>query len=71
MVLASAALPLARVSIRRQNEASCATRSALMRAAIDQFKDFADVGQIASTELRLGCENYPASLELLVDGVHP
>ena len=40
-----------------------------MRAAIDKFKDYADTGRIAATELQFGSENYPASLEQLVDGV--
>jgi general secretion pathway protein G len=69
MVLASAALPLARVSIRRQKETTLRAELRLMRTAIDQFKDLADVGGIAAAEMRVGCENYPASLELLVEGV--
>lgn len=69
MVLASAALPLARVSIRRQREADVRYNLRQMRAAIDRFKDMADTGQIAATELQLGNENYPASLQQLVDGV--
>ena len=69
MVLASAALPIARVSIRRQREAELRFTLRQMRAAIDQFKDLADGGRIASTELQLGSENYPSSLDVLVDGV--
>jgi general secretion pathway protein G len=69
MVLASAALPLARVSIRRQQESELHRDLREMRAAIDKFKDSADTNMIAATELRLGCENYPPSLEMLVDGV--
>lgn len=69
MVLASAALPLARVSIRRQKENMLRAELREMRTAIDRFKDMADVGALASTQLQVGCENYPASLELLVDGV--
>jgi general secretion pathway protein G len=69
MVLASAAIPLARVSIRRQQEAELHRELRLMRAAIDRFKDAADAGQIAATQLQFGCENYPASLQMLVDGV--
>jgi general secretion pathway protein G len=69
MILASAALPLARVSVRRQKETYLRTELRTMRAAIDRFKDLADTGGIASTALRLGCENYPPSLEALVDGV--
>lgn len=69
MVLASAAMPLARVSIRRQREAELRRDLREMRLAIDKFKDMADAGGVAATELRLGCENYPASLQTLVDGV--
>lgn len=69
MVLASAALPLARVSIRRQKETTLRAELRRMRTAIDRFKDLADAGGIAATELQFGCENYPASLEVLVDGV--
>lgn len=69
MILASAALPIARVSIRRQREAELKNDLRIMRAAIDKFKDYADVGRIPPTELQAGSENYPASLQQLVDGV--
>jgi general secretion pathway protein G len=39
-----------------------------MRTAIDKFKDQADLGNVAPTELRPGSENYPPSLEILVEG---
>jgi general secretion pathway protein G len=69
MVLASAALPLARVSMRRQKEADLRYTLRQVRTAIDTFKDAADRGVIASTELQIGSENYPKSLQQLVDGV--
>ena len=69
MVLASAAIPLARVSIRRQKEYETHRLLREMRTAIDKFKDYADNGIIASTELQFGAENYPQSLQQLVDGV--
>jgi len=69
MVLASAALPLARVSMQRQRELEMKRHLLTMREAIDRFKDAADQGVIAPTELQLGSENYPASLEQLVEGV--
>lgn len=69
MVLASAALPLARVSIRRQKEGQLKRDLREIRTAIDRFKDMADLGAIASTELRLGCENYPPTLDILVQGI--
>ena len=68
-VLASAALPIARVSMRRAKEAECRRSLREMRAAIDQFKQWADSGLLAASELPFGGDNYPASLEVLVDGV--
>ena len=68
MVLASAALPLARVSMKRQREAELRRDLREMRAASIQFKDWADRGMLAQTELTVGCENYPATLDLLVEG---
>ena len=69
MVLASAALPLARVSIKRQREAQLRYNLREMREAIDSFKDWADLGQIAASEIQFGSEGYPASLDVLVEGV--
>ena len=67
-VLASAALPIARVSMRRQKEADCRRELRNIRTAIDQFKDWADTGRLAQSEVQFGNENYPSSLEQLVDG---
>ena len=69
LILASAALPLIRVSVKRQREAELKADLRIMRAAIDKFKDYADTGRIAQTEVQLGSENYPNSLQQLVDGV--
>ena len=71
MILASAALPLARVSIKRQREAELKRALLVMRTAIDEFKDLADRGGIATTELQFGGDNYPTSLGVLVEGVTP
>ena len=68
MILASAALPIARVSIKRQREKDLRYTLREMRTAIDKFKDYADTQRIAQYELQFGSENYPASLEQLVDG---
>ena len=68
MILASAALPLARVSIRRQKEMECKRALREMRTAIDQFKMYADAGRISTFELQAAAENYPSSLEQLVEG---
>jgi len=40
-----------------------------MRTAIDHYKDAADAQQIASLEIKVGSEGYPADLQVLVDGV--
>jgi len=40
-----------------------------MRSAIDKYKDAADAGIIAPTDLKVGTENYPPDLETLVNGV--
>jgi general secretion pathway protein G len=69
MILASAALPLARVSIRRQRESELHQTLREVRAAIDRFKDLADAGRISVLELQAGNEGYPSSLDQLVEGV--
>src|SRR5262249_27261261 len=69
LVLASAALPLTRITIRRQKEMELHRVLREMRTAIDKFKDNADTGRIAQSELQFGAENYPASLDVLVNGV--
>jgi general secretion pathway protein G len=69
MVLASAALPIARISIRRQKEAELHRSLREMRTAIDDFKRWADAGRISTIDVNIGSENYPPSLEVLVEGV--
>lgn len=68
LILASAALPIARVSIKRQREAELRQDLLEMRTAIDKFHDYADAGRIATTELN-GTSHYPSSLDQLVQGV--
>ena len=69
MVLASAALPLTRVSMKRQKEADLHRALREMRTAIDTFHDWAERGRISPTEMSLGGENYPSTLDQLVEGV--
>jgi general secretion pathway protein G len=69
MILASAALPLARVTSTRTREAELRRALREMRTAIDKFKDAADNQQVAAFDLKPGNENYPADLQTLVDGV--
>jgi general secretion pathway protein G len=68
-LLASAAMPLAKVTSTRQREAELRHALRELRTAIDKFKDAADAQQIGSLALKVGSENYPDSLKTLVDGV--
>jgi general secretion pathway protein G len=68
-ILASAALPLAKVTVQRQREIELRRALREMRTAIDHYKDAADGGMIANTELKLGNEGYPTDLDVLVEGI--
>ena len=70
IVLATAIMPLTKVTMTRMREAELRRALREMRTAIDKFKDAADLGQIGATDLKAGAENYPPDLETLVDGVH-
>jgi general secretion pathway protein G len=70
MILASAVLPLAKVSAQRAREAELRRVLREMRTAIDKYKDAADTGQIGSLDLKAGSQNYPPDLETLVEGVN-
>ena len=69
MILASATIPLARVTAVRTREAELRRSLREMRTAIDKFKDAADNQLIAAFDLKAGNEGYPADLQTLVDGV--
>ena len=69
LILSATVMPLARVTVQRQREAELRRALPEMRTAIDKFKDAADQGGIAPSEIQPGSENYPASLETLVNGV--
>ena len=69
LILASAIMPLARVTATRTREAELRRSLREIRTAIDKFKDAADLGQIGSLDLKVGSENYPVDLQMLVDGV--
>lgn len=66
LILASAALPVARYSIVRQREAELHRDLREMRNAIDRYKDLADRNLI---RVEVGSEGYPPDLETLVKGV--
>ena len=71
LILASAVMPLARVSATRQREAELHRALREMRTAIDKYKDAADIGVIGSLEIKVGSEGYPPDLETLIEGVTP
>ncbi len=66
LVLATMALPMARVKIKRDREIELRRALREMRAAIDRYKDASDLGLIP---VKADSEGYPESLEVLVDGV--
>lgn len=69
IILASAIVPMAKVTMQRQREAELRRALREMRTAIDKFKDAADAGLIGAFDLKAGAEGYPADLDLLVEGV--
>jgi len=69
LVLASAVMPLARVSVQRQKEMELRRYLREMRLAVDKFKDAADAGAIGAIDIKAGSEGYPPDLDTLVEGV--
>ena len=65
-ILATAALPLLRVSIRRQKEIELRRSLREIREAVDKFKMASDQNMI---EKKLDTEGYPPDLQTLVDGL--
>jgi general secretion pathway protein G len=68
-ILASAILPLARVTHKREREIELRRSLREIRTAIDRYKLAVDQGQIGGTDVKLGSEGYPPDLETLVKGV--
>ncbi len=66
-LLTTMALPLARSKVRRERERELRYSLREIRTAIDKYKDMADAGQLG--QQKLGSENYPENLEVLVEGV--
>ena len=70
LILASAILPLGRVTVKRGKEIELRRSLREIRTAIDRYKAAVDAGQIGGTDVKLGSEGYPPSLETLVKGVN-
>ena len=65
-ILASAAIPIARFEVKRQNERQLRYDLWTMRDAIDKYKDAADRGAF---QTKVDSQNYPPDLQTLVNGV--
>jgi general secretion pathway protein G len=68
-ILASAILPLAKVTMQRERELELRRELREMRSAIDKFKDAADQNKIATADLPSSADGFPPTLQVLVDGV--
>ena len=68
LVLAAAALPVARLTIKRQRELELRSALRQVRDAIDKYKEYSDGGQIPQEGLQ--SEGYPPDLKTLVEGVN-
>jgi general secretion pathway protein G len=66
IILTGMAVPLARVSIKREKERELRRALWTMRDAIDRYKDYADRGAF---QIKIGSEGYPPDLDTLVNGV--
>lgn len=66
LILASAALPISRMAIKRQKEFELREYLRDLRSAIDRYKDAADKNLI---QVELGTEGYPKDLDVLVNGI--
>ncbi len=66
-LLTTMALPLARYKVRRDRERDLREALREMRTAIDKYKDAADQGKLGPQ--KVDSDNYPESLDVLVDGV--
>jgi general secretion pathway protein G len=66
LILTGMAIPLARVTIKREKERELRHDLWEMRDAIDRYKDAADRGAF---QIKVGSEGYPPDLDTLVNGV--
>ena len=66
IILTGMAVPLVRMSVKRERERELRYDLWLLRDAIDRYKDAADRGAF---QTKVGSENYPPDLDTLVNGV--
>jgi general secretion pathway protein G len=67
-LLTTMAVPLARYKVRREKEKELRYALREIRTAIDKYKDMADMGKLG-VQIKVESNNYPESLEILVEGV--
>ena len=67
LVLTTMSVPLARSKVRIMRERELRADLREMRQAIDKYKDYADLGYLGPQ--KLGTNNWPETLEILVEGV--
>lgn len=66
LILSTMAIPLARVTIKREREKELRAALWQLRDGIDRYKDAADRGAF---QIKVGSEGYPPDLDTLVKGV--
>jgi len=66
LLLMGAAVPVAKLSVKRQKETDLRRDLYEMRSAIDRYKDAADKNAF---QVKLGTEGYPPDMDTLVNGV--
>jgi general secretion pathway protein G len=66
LILTGMAVPMARVTIKRQKEKDLRAALWQLRDGIDRYKDAADRGAF---QIKVGSEGYPPDLDTLVKGV--
>ncbi len=67
MLLTAMAVPMAKSRVRREKERDLRWALRELRTAIDKYKDAADNNMLGQQEV--GSDNYPKTLEMLVEGV--
>lgn len=65
-LLASMALPMAEIAVKRNKEQELRTSLRQIRSALDSYKQAVDEGKVKTNLLQSG---YPPSLKILVEGV--
>ena len=67
LILTAMAVPLARAKIRVNRERDLRYALRELHSAIDKYKDMADAGYLGPQ--KLGTNNWPETLDILVEGV--